>query len=243
MAAWPPVVRRVDTRTIRALSLVLLTLTAGLLAGDVTVGQVPAASGSITGRIHVVTRSSRRLASAGAYPSRTVGNVAAHDASEVSNVVVFVKAPATPSAPTRANIRQVDEAFVPHLLAITAGSTVDFPNDDFIFHNVFSLSRAGSFDLGRYPQGQARSRTFTRPGLVKVFCHLHAHMSAIIRVFEHPYFAIPGADGQFTIGDVPAGSYDVVAWHERVGEVTLRATVGSGRVAPLLFSLPLTDTP
>lgn len=243
MAARPPVARRVDRRTSWTAGLVLLTLTAGLLAADVTVGQVPAATGSITGRVHVITRSSRRLASAGAYPSRTVGIAGVHDTSELSNVVVFVKAQASPSAPTRTSIRQVDEEFVPHLLAITTGSMVDFPNDDFIFHNVFSLSRAGSFDLGRYPQGQARSRTFTRTGLVKVYCHLHSHMNAIIRVFDHPYFAIPAADGQFTIDAVPAGSYDVVAWHERVGEVTLRATVGSDLAAPLLFSLPLTDTP
>jgi hypothetical protein len=143
----------------------------------------------------------------------------------------------------RAAIRQSDEEFVPHLVAVTAGSTVDFPNEDLIFHNVFSLSRGGTFDLGRYPKGHSKSRTFNEPGLIKVFCHLHSQMSAVIRVFDNPYFAIPDSRGRFTIEGVPDGSYDVVAWHERVGEVTLHASVSTGAPADLTFSLPLTDAP
>src|SRR6185295_17059719 len=156
----------------------------------------------------------------GAYPSRVVGIAAERHLSEMANVVVFVKAKPTPSTPMRAAITQQDEEFVPHLVAVTSGSAVDFPNDDIVFHNVFSLSRAGEFDLGRYPKGRSKTRVFGRPGLIKVFCHLHSQMSAMIRVFDHPYFTIPDADGTFSIPDVPAGDYDIVAWHERVGEVT-----------------------
>ena len=143
----------------------------------------------------------------------------------------------------RAAITQQDEEFVPHLVAVTSGSAVDFPNDDIVFHNVFSLSRAGEFDLGRYPKGRSKTRVFGRPGLIKVFCHLHSQMSAMIRVFDHPYFTIPDADGTFSIPDVPAGDYDIVAWHERVGEVTLHAAIAAARATPLTFSLPLTDAP
>jgi plastocyanin len=188
-----------------------------------------------------VAKPSRRLASAGAYPGRTVTVAAEHDASELANVVVFVKADPTTTVPGRAAIRQVDEEFVPHLVVITVGSTVDFPNDDLLFHNVFSLSRAHTFDLGRYPRGQSKSRTFQRPGLVKVYCHLHSHMSALVRVFDHPYFAIPGTSGEFTIDGVPPGRHDVVAWHERVGEVTQTVVVEAGRQATVSFSLPFTD--
>ncbi len=198
-------------------------------------------TGTIDGTVAVVAKSSRRLASAGAYPSRTIGLPGGHDASELANVVVFVKTPPTAVKPMRAAIRQVDEEFVPHLVAVTTGSTVEFPNEDLIFHNVFSLSRAASFDLGRYPRGSARSRVFSKAGLVKVFCQLHSHMSAMIRLFDHPFFAVPSGDGRFSLTGLAPGAYEVVAWHERVGEVTRRATVVAGQTTPLTFSLPLTD--
>ncbi len=197
--------------------------------------------GAVAGHVRVVSKPTRRLASAGAYPARTVTVGTERDASEFSNVVVFVKAPATAAPPIRASIRQKDEEFLPHVVAVTVGSTVDFPNDDLIFHNVFSLSRAGTFDLGRYPRGQSKGRTFREPGIIKVYCNLHSHMNAVVRVFDHPFFAIPDEEGAFTIAGLSAGRYDVVAWHERVGEVTLAASIIAGQTANLSFSLPLQD--
>jgi plastocyanin len=225
------------------------TLAAAAMALAVLIGRPPmaspasAATGTVEGHVHIETASSRRLASAGAYPSRVVTIAADRNVSELANVVVFVKAKPTRSAPMHAAVRQSDEEFVPHVVAVTAGSLVDFPNDDLVFHNVFSLSRAGTFDLGRYPKGHSKTRVFDTPGLIKVFCHLHSQMSAVIRVFDHPYFAIPNSDGDFTIPDVPIGDYEVVAWHERVGEVTLTTSVAAGRASTLSFSLPLTDQP
>lgn len=199
-------------------------------------------TGTISGRVLVTTRSSKRLPTPGAYPGRTIGKRAQQPRSEAVNVVVFVKtSDVVPSPPTRATIRQTDEVFVPHVVAITAGSTVEFPNDDLIFHNVFSLSRAATFDLGRYPQHASKSRVFPEPGIVKVFCHLHSHMSAVVRVFSHPYFAIPDEDGRFVIADVAPGAYQVAAWHERVGETTQAAVVTAGGTTELSFSLPLRD--
>jgi plastocyanin len=195
----------------------------------------------ITGVVRVVAKPSRRLVSPGAYPGRTVNAAVDHDLSELANVVVFVKAAPTDSAPRRAAIRQVDEQFVPHLIAITTGSTVDFPNDDLLFHNVFSLSRTATFDLGRFPRGESKSRRFDAAGLVKVYCHLHSHMSALVRVFDHPYFAIPDPTGAFTISGLTPGRREVVAWHERVGEVTRPVVVEAGRHTAVTFSLPLTD--
>ena len=235
MVAEPRPGRRASTR-IRAAAAAL----AGLCCVVTATAQSPA-SGSITGHVRVVAKSSHRLIAAGAYPGRVVGATTEHDPSELPNVVVFVRARPTASLPRRASIRQNHEAFVPHVTVVTTGSTVDFPNDDLIFHNVFSLSRTAEFDLGRYPQGASKSRVFTKAGLVKVYCQLHSHMSALIRVFDHPYFAVPDVDGRFVSPTVPAGTYDVVAWHERVGEVTTSATVTAGGTSELAFSLPLTD--
>jgi plastocyanin len=114
------------------------------------------------------------------------------------------------------SIQQVNETFVPHVLPISAGTIVNFPNSDPFFHNVFSLSSAKSFDLGRYPKSQVRSVRFDRPGIVKVFCHIHSHMSAVILVFDHPHFCVPDSAGRYFMRPVPAGIYTMVAWHERL---------------------------
>jgi len=127
------------------------------------------------------------------------------------------------------------------VLAITKGSSVSFPNADPFFHNVFSLSGAGTFDLGRYPMGQTRTREFGKAGIVKVYCHIHSHMTATILVLDHPYFAIPNVDGTFELPDVPAGEYTIVGWHERVGERTAKIRVEPGRSASIDLSLPVED--
>jgi plastocyanin len=225
---------------------VVSALLAAILCTDPAVGARAAGAGqvggTISGTVHVETRSARRLATAGVYPGRAVVLPAERDTSELDNVVVFVeRSGPTASPPTRAVVRQNREEFVPHLVAVTTGSTVEFPNDDLIFHNVFSLSRAATFDLGRYPRNESREETFREPGIVKVFCHLHSHMSAIVRVFDHPYFVIPDRDGRFSIPGVPAGTHRVTAWHERVGDVTHEVTLRGGGTAGLAFSLPLAD--
>ncbi len=109
---------------------------------------------------------------------------------------------------------QRDQTFVPHVLAITVGTTVDFPNSDLVFHNVFSLSKTRPFDLGRYSRGHSKSVRFERPGVVQVFCDIHSHMSAYILVFAHRYFAVTDAGGRYSIDHIPPGSYTVAVWHE-----------------------------
>lgn len=199
-----------------------------------------AATGRIEGHV-TITLPARTAAPSAAYAARRVEKAPPRGVSELSNVVVFIAdAPHGAAAPvSRARMVQEDEAFVPRVLAITRGSTVDFPNGDPFFHDVFSLSRNGTFDLGSYPRGQIRSRQFQHAGLVKVDRHIHSQMSASIMIFDHPFFTIPRADGTFTIDDVPAGTYKVSAWHERVGETTQAATVEPGRTAALQFILPI----
>ena len=111
--------------------------------------------------------------------------------------------------PQRATMDQRNETFIPHVLAITVGTTVDFPNSDNTYHNVFSIARARSFDLGRYAAGHSKSVRFDRPGIVRVFCEIHSHMSAFILVFNHRYFAVTWADGRYQIGRVPP---DAIRW-------------------------------
>ena len=200
-----------------------------------------ATTGSLSGIVRL-TAPARRLNTTGAYPSRRVALAPQRAASEVDNVIVFVRRlQPEPPAPAHVEIRQLHEEFVPHVVAVTTGSTVEFPNDDLVFHNVFSLSSAATFDLGRYPQRKSKARTFPKPGIVKVFCHLHSHMSAIVRVFEHRYFAQPGEDGRFTIDGLEPGRHEVVAWHERVGEAKASLVVAAGETTEAPFTLPLAD--
>jgi plastocyanin len=162
---------------------------------------------------------------------------------ETRNVVVHLvgQKSAGDPAPVRARIAQRGEQFVPAVVAIPAGSTVDFPNEDPFFHNVFSLSKVATFDLGRYPSGEIRSRQFLRPGIVKVFCHLHSQMNALIVVLDHPWFTTPAETGLFTIPDVPAGQHTVAAWHDRVGERRERVRVMPGQTTHVSFTLPVLD--
>jgi plastocyanin len=114
----------------------------------------------------------------------------------------------------RPRMDQRNETFFPHVLAIVAGSTVDFPNSDQTYHNVFSLSKTRSFDLGRYAVGRSKSVRFDRPGIVRVFCDIHSHMSAFILVFSHRYFSVVDHEGRYRLENVPPGTYTVVAWNE-----------------------------
>ena len=150
---------------------------------------------------------------------------------ELTNVVLYLEGQF--SDPVSSSVKnpvilQKDETFVPHVLPILRGTTVNFPNGDPFFHNVFSLSSAKSFDLGRYPKHQVRSVKFDRAGIVKVFCHIHSHMSAVVLVFDHPYFTQADPTGNFHIEAIPPGAYELVAWHERLKPQKKPLVISSG---------------
>ena len=127
--------------------------------------------------------------------------------------------------PGRAVMDQRNERFVPHVLAVMVGTIVDFPNSDLIYHNVFSLSRAKRFDLGRYAAGKSKAVRMDRPGVVRVFCDIHSHMSAFVLVFNHPFFDVTDADGRFQLPSLPAGTYTLAAWYEGETRVTRSVSV------------------
>lgn len=141
--------------------------------------------------------------------------------------------------PAHATIRQKGKTFLPHILAVTAGTVVDFPNDDPIFHNAFSNYNGQIFDLALYPPGSTRSVRFIRSGVVRIFCNIHASMSAVIVVLQTPYFAASKRDGTFSIAGVPAGDYELHVFHERATDVSLRALSGHIRVEHSDLELPI----
>jgi hypothetical protein len=215
-------------------------LAAVLAAGAVPGTAAPLATGRIEGRVVITVPVSSAPPSA-AYGARRVEKPAPRPGSELSNVIVFIQDPPRGTAlpPMRARIVQENETFVPRVVAITRGSTVDFPNGDPFFHDVFSLSRSATFDLGSYPRGQTKSHLFRQAGLVKVYCHIHSHMTASIMVFDHTFFTIPKPDGSFTIDEIPAGTYQVSAWHERIGENSQPVKIEAGRASDIRFALPI----
>jgi plastocyanin len=130
------------------------------------------------------------------------------------NAVVWLEAPGAPATPPaqRVLLNQRNLTFTPHVLAIRVGTTVDFPNEDRVFHNVFSFRDGKQFDLGIYPVGSLRRVTFSVPGVSRLFCNIHPNMAAYVVVVDSPYFAVADAGGSFTIRAVPPGKYVYRAW-------------------------------
>ena len=136
---------------------------------------------------------------------------------DLSNFVISVEDIEGPfPAPEQAAVMEQKELqFVPHVLAIQVGTTVEFPNSDPLSHNVFSISDVKRFNLGLYTRGTIRRLKFEKPGVVDLLCSVHLEMSAFIVVLKNPYFARTGSDGAFRIDGVPAGRHRLRYWHER----------------------------
>ena len=135
----------------------------------------------------------------------------------------------------QAVLDQRQETFVPYVLPVLAGTTVSFPNNDPFYHNVFSLSKAARFDLGRYPMGRSKTVRFDQPGIVRVFCEIHSHMSAFVVVLSHRYFAATAPGGRYRIAGVPPGEYDVVVWTDGEERGRKRVRVAPGNTVELDF--------
>jgi plastocyanin len=195
---------------------------AGVLTAAVPIAPILHRSGDIgdvSGRLTILDRGNKQAA-------------------DVGQAVVWLEAPAPVAIkPVEVEISTASKEFTPHVLVIPVGTMVAFPNHDPFNHNVFSLSKENPFDLGLYGRGARPSTKFSRPGIVSVYCNVHAQMSALVIVRDNPYFAQPGSDGWFTIARVPPGKYVLHAWHERAREVTQELTVGPNGTRDLTFEL------
>ncbi len=159
----------------------------------------PAGAGTVRGRVEVVGKRGERV-------------------SDVAGTVVWVSGPAVRPAPATASMVMKGKAFVPRVVVVPVGGSVEFPNQDPVFHNVFSLSGSNRFDLDLYKRPKSGVRVFEHSGLVRVYCNIHPQMSGFVLVVDGPFWARGTEDGQFVIPDVPAGKWTVKAWHERAGE-------------------------
>jgi plastocyanin len=213
----------------------VLPLAAAVLAA--AAGGFTAPTGSIRGRVHVL----REPTAAAPRPSvAELGMPRTPDLADRRQSVVYLEtAPQRAfeehAAGTRVKLDQRNETFVPYVLPIMVGTTVEFLNSDRTYHNVFSLSKPRRFDLGRYGRGKSESVRFDRTGVVRIFCDLHSHMSAFILVFAHRYFAATDPEGRYRIDGLPAGSYTVVAWNDGQERETRTVRVNEGEAAELDF--------
>jgi plastocyanin len=216
-----------------------------------------AAAQNVTGTILIKKRLTKRsvTASVSVYQRGTpvkLGKDADEDplSYERSRVVIYLDGPApagiapasfdaTPAAPTQ--VQQLDRRFLPDLVVVPVGSTVSFPNMDPIFHNIFSLSKPKTFDLGSYDKGETRRVQFSRPGIVNVYCHLHPNMSATIVVTPNRYYARSDGAGSYKIPDVPPGRYTVIAWHKSAGFFRKSIVIEDGHDAVADFFIPIED--
>jgi len=168
-------------------------------------------------------------------------NVRKHQ--DYSGVVVWLAptsgAATVPVATHHAEMVQKNKTFLPHILPITVGTIVDFPNRDPIFHNAFSNYNGQVFDVALYPPGTSKSIAFRREGVVRVFCNIHPTMSAVIVVLKSPYFAVSDKRGSWRMAEVPAGSYQLHVFHERATDETLAALTRTIEIPASDLDLPV----
>ena len=157
------------------------------------------------------------------------GKLVCKGARDCADAVVYVAAIAGKTFPApkeHVTMDQKSMVFVPHVLPVLVGTTVDFLNSDAVLHNVYTPDAcAEKFNLGTWPQGQVKSYTFSRECVATMLCKVHPEMEAYVVAVPTPYFASVKADGTFRIADVPDGSYTVKAWHPKLKAAEKPATV------------------
>lgn len=211
--------------------------------------QQPPASGRVNGMVTIGPALSARRPRFRIYSDLGPGAVPPREkagtASPLRDVVIYLEGAPRDARPSGVHpppvLTQRDERFEPHILPVTVGTTVQFPNADPVYHNVFSLAAARTFDLGRYPAGASKSVTFEQPGIVQVFCHIHSDMSAVVLVLGTPLYTVPSTDGRYSLDDVPPGDYVLVAWHERAAPIRRRIHVVAGETTAADVSIPIAE--
>lgn len=217
----------------------LLALGCAWLAGEIAV------AGTISGTVVAVPPSPPAEGAAGnAYASRRYKFIERIDYDALTDFVVYIDQLVVPSpglAPLK--VVQHDGAFEPHVLPIVVGTLVRWPNDDSIFHNVFSMTETQDFNLGYYKKEKVPEVRFDRLGRVDIFCAIHTNMHCIILVLPNPYFAMADRQRHFVIKNVPAGTYRLKAWHERLPVVSREIMVPAEGEVKLDLALGVVEIP
>ncbi|TMQ54537.1 MAG: hypothetical protein E6K74_05820 [Candidatus Eisenbacteria bacterium] len=142
-----------------------------------------------------------------------------------------------PARYTSSRLELKGQTLRPRILVVLPGTSVEFPNHDSLFHNIFSVSPAKSFDLGRYGRGESKRVTFDKPGLVNVYCKLHPNMAAYILVVPNRAFARPDSSGRFVLPPLPKGQYVVNVWHPDFPAIRREVTVTGDKKQELVMTL------
>jgi len=218
---------------------------AALLALAVAGALAPLPAGTITGTVQALAPAPPGAeATDGAYASRRYKFVDKIDYDHLADFVVYIdQLVAPPANPVPLKIVQRDATFEPHVLPVVVGTTVQWPNDDEIFHNVFSMTETQDFNLGFYKKEKVPEVRFDRLGRVDIFCAIHTNMHCIILVLPNPYFAMADAHRRFVIKNVPAGTYRLKAWHERVPASVREVTVPADGEVKVDFQLGVAELP
>ena len=205
-----------------------------LASAWILLGASTATAGTIIGSVRAEAKSGADGDSAGgAYASRKYKFVERVNYEDMHEFLVFIDGHfATTNLTTNVvqvstrRVAQQGATFSPHILPVVAGTTVEWPNEDNIFHNVFSVSDAKQFDLGLYKGNPPEKRiTFDKPGRVDVYCSIHQNMHCVVYVLENSFFAVTDKRGNYSISGVPPGTYKLKAWHERLPMTEQQITV------------------
>jgi plastocyanin len=178
----------------------------------------PVVAGTLQGKVAVLEKDGKR-------------------AQDTDQAVVWVEGPKVRMRTTGSTVTMQSKAFVPRVSVVIVGDKVEFPNQDSIFHNVFSVSGENRFDLELYKKPKSAFKVFEHPGVVRIYCNIHPQMSGFLLVRDNPFWARVSADGSFRVADVPAGSWVVKAWHERAGESARAVVVPQAGAVEASFSL------
>jgi plastocyanin len=213
---------------------------------------VPVTAGTIRGTVQAEGRTdSADAAAGGKYDSRKYKFAERVNYAELRDFVVCIEGPVAgttnaPETTVRVETKRVNQkaaTFSPHVLPVVAGTTVEWPNNDDIFHNVFSMSETKPFDLGLYKSPEVKRVTFDKAGRVDVFCSIHANMNCIVLVVENPFFAVTDEAGRYAITNVPPGIYKLKAWHERLPSQVQEIAVTEKNEVKMNFTLGIKNLP
>ena len=212
-------------------------------------------AGTITGKVHAEGKAGAdKDAQCGKYDSRAFKFAERVNYEEMHDFVIYIEGPVGTNRPVvpekplevitaKKEVSQKKAMFKPHVLPVVVGTTVNWPNNDDIYHNVFSYSEAKPFDLDLYKAPEVKPVTFDKPGRVDVFCSIHSSMSCVVLVLENPYFASANDKGVYSISNVPPGVYKLKAWHERLPAQIKEITVPETGEVKVDFTLGITSLP